>query len=97
MILFANRTVVMTGGTASLGKVLTRRLLSGEAGLPKKIIIFSRDEAKQHLMRIEYQQKQKVTDEVIYHTFDRLLEFRLGVVRDYHTELRTVPLRCLLP
>jgi len=85
MILFANRTVVITGGTGSLGKVLTRRLLSGEAGLPKKVIIFSRDEAKQHLMRIEYQQKQKVTDEVIYHNFERLLEFRLGDVRDYHS------------
>jgi UDP-glucose 4-epimerase len=85
MILFANRTVVITGGTGSLGKVLTRRLLSGEAGLPKKIIIFSRDEAKQHLMRIEYQQKQKATDEVIYRNFERLLEFRLGDVRDYHS------------
>lgn len=83
MILFKDRTVVITGGTGSLGKVLTRRLLSGDAGLPKKIIVFSRDEAKQHLMRIEYQQKQKATDEVIYRNFERLLEFRLGDVRDY--------------
>ncbi|MBP2682887.1 MAG: putative nucleoside-diphosphate sugar epimerase, partial [Deltaproteobacteria bacterium] len=85
MILFKDRTVVITGGTGSLGKVLTRRLLAGEAGLPKKIIVFSRDEAKQHLMRIEYQQKQKATDEVIYRNFERLLEFRLGDVRDYHS------------
>jgi len=85
MTLFADRTVVITGGTGSLGKVLTRRLLSGEAGVPKKIIIFSRDEAKQHIMRIEYQQMQKATDEVIYRNFERLLEFRLGDVRDYHS------------
>lgn len=84
MSLFANKTVVITGGTGSLGKILTRRLLSGEAGVPRKIIVFSRDEAKQHLMRIEYQQMEKVTDEVIYHNFERLLEFRLGDVRDYH-------------
>ena len=84
MSLFADKTVVITGGTGSLGKVLTRRLLSGEAGNPQKIIIFSRDEAKQHFMRVEYQQKRKVTDEVIYHNFEQLLEFRIGDVRNYH-------------
>jgi len=67
-----------------LGKVLTRRLLSGSNGTPRKIIIFSRDEAKQHYMRVEYEHNRKVTDEVIYHNFSRLLEFRIGDVRDYH-------------
>lgn len=85
MSLFDGKTVIITGGTGSLGKVLTRRLLSGEAGIPKKIIIFSRDEAKQHFMRVEYQQKVKATDEIIYHNFERLLEFRIGDVRDYHS------------
>ncbi len=85
MSLFDNKTVVITGGTGSLGKVLTRRLLSGEEGKPKKIIIFSRDEAKQHFMRVEYQHKKKVTDEVIYHNFEQLLEFRIGDVRNYHS------------
>ena len=85
MSIFANKTVVITGGTGSLGKVLTRRLLSGDEDLPKKIIIFSRDEAKQHFMRVEYQQKKKVTDEIIYHNFEQLLEFRIGDVRDYHS------------
>ena len=84
MNLFDNKTVVITGGTGSLGKILTRRLLSGSSGTPKKIIIFSRDEAKQHFMRVEYQQKKRVTDEVIYHNFEQLLEFRIGDVRDYH-------------
>jgi len=85
MSLFQNKTVVITGGTGSLGKVLTHRLLTGSAGTPKKIIIFSRDEAKQHFMRVEYQHKKKVTDEVIYHNFEQLLEFRIGDVRDYHS------------
>jgi FlaA1/EpsC-like NDP-sugar epimerase len=81
--LFENKRVVITGGTGSLGKVLTRRLLSGTNGLPRKVIIFSRDEAKQHFMRMEYKHKIKATDEVIYHNFDQLLEFRIGDVRDY--------------
>lgn len=85
MRIFENKTVVITGGTGSLGKVLTRRLLSGESGCPKKIIVFSRDEAKQHFMRVEYQQKKKVTDEVIYRNFEQLLEFRIGDVRNYHS------------
>ncbi|MDK9718446.1 MAG: polysaccharide biosynthesis protein [Trichlorobacter sp.] len=80
---FEGKTVVITGGTGSLGKVLTRRLLSGSEGTPKKVIIFSRDEAKQHFMRVEYQQKTKVTDEVIYNNFAQRLEFRIGDVRSY--------------
>ncbi|MFC1504991.1 polysaccharide biosynthesis protein [Thermodesulfobacteriota bacterium] len=84
MPIFQNKTIVITGGTGSLGKVLTRRLLSGKEGTPAKIIIFSRDEAKQHFMRVEYEHNRHVTDEVIYHNFSRLLEFRLGDVRDYH-------------
>jgi UDP-glucose 4-epimerase len=85
MLNFNGKCIVITGGTGSLGKILTRRILSGERGTPKKIIIFSRDEAKQHYMRIEYQQKKKVTDEVIYNNFHRLLEFRIGDIRDFHS------------
>ncbi len=43
-----DKRILVTGGTGSLGKVLTRRLLSGEMGRPRQIVIFSRDEAKQH-------------------------------------------------
>lgn len=84
MLPFENKVVVVTGGTGSLGKVLTHRLLTGVMGTPKKVIIFSRDEAKQHFMRLEYQKKNKVTDEVIYNNFSQLLEFRIGDVRNYH-------------
>ena len=66
---FESKRILVTGGTGSLGKVLVRRLLSGEEGLPKKIIVFSRDEAKQHFMRLDYQHNASATDEVIYNNF----------------------------
>jgi len=82
---FDRRRVLVTGGTGSLGKVLVRRLLSGEMGTPSKIIVFSRDEAKQHFMRVEYQNGPTSTDEIIYHNFERLLEFWIGDVRDFRS------------
>lgn len=84
-MIFENKRILITGGTGSLGKVLARRLLSGKDGLPKKIIVFSRDEAKQHFMRLEYQHKTAATDEVIYNNFRQRLEFRIGDVRDPHS------------
>ncbi|RPI38864.1 MAG: NAD-dependent epimerase/dehydratase family protein [Methanoregulaceae archaeon] len=83
--MFSNKTILVTGGTGSLGKVLIRRLLSGEMGTPRKIIVFSRDEAKQHEMRIAYLNSRAPTDEIIYNNFRRLLEFRIGDVRDFHS------------
>ena len=80
-----NKRILITGGTGSLGKVLVRRLLSGELGRPKQIIVFSRDEAKQHYMRMEYLQRAVTTDEVIYQNFRELLTFRIGDVRDFHS------------
>jgi FlaA1/EpsC-like NDP-sugar epimerase len=77
------KRVLITGGTGSLGKVLTRRILSGEAGHPAKVIVFSRDEAKQHFIRVEYENRVAATDEIIYRNFQRLLEFRIGDIRDY--------------
>lgn len=82
MGIFDKKTILITGGTGSLGQVLTRRILSGEEGLPKKVIIFSRDEAKQHYMRVEYETRKNPTDEIIYNNFKRILEFRIGNVRD---------------
>ncbi|MBU0580001.1 MAG: polysaccharide biosynthesis protein [Candidatus Margulisbacteria bacterium] len=85
MKLFENKTVVITGGTGSLGKILTKRILTGEKGKPNKIIIFSRDEAKQHYMRLEFMHKNNATDEVIYDNFKRNVEFVIGDIRDYHS------------
>jgi UDP-glucose 4-epimerase len=65
--------------------VLVRRLLSGEIGVPRQIVVFSRDEAKQHSMRLAFQRLRMSTDEVIYHNFERLLQFQIGDVRDLHS------------
>lgn len=80
--MLTGKTIVVTGGTGSLGKVLVRRLLSGELGEPKRIIVFSRDEAKQHDLRLAYQHRRAVTDEIIYSNFERMLQFQIGDVRD---------------
>jgi FlaA1/EpsC-like NDP-sugar epimerase len=80
-----NKRILITGGTGSLGQVLVRRLLTGELGQPRKIFVFSRDEAKQHDMRVEYMHLRSATDEIIYRNFEQLLEFRIGDVRDFHS------------
>ncbi len=82
--MLTGKNILITGGTGSLGKVLVRRLLTGEMGTPNKIIVFSRDEAKQHEMRVRYQNRpQNATDEIIYRNFQQLLQFEIGDVRDY--------------
>lgn len=45
-----NQVVLITGGTGSFGKKFTKILL--EEHQPKKVIIFSRDELKQHEMQV---------------------------------------------
>ena len=50
------RRILVTGGTGSLGQALVRRLLTGEMGRPARITVLSRDETKQHYMRLEYLQ-----------------------------------------
>jgi FlaA1/EpsC-like NDP-sugar epimerase len=84
MILDGKR-ILVTGGTGSLGKLLVRRLLSCELGKPSQIIVFSRDEAKQHHMRLDYLNRQYATDDIIYQNFRDLLTFRIGDVRDFHS------------
>src|SRR5688572_3576535 len=79
------KRVLVTGGTGSLGQVFIRRLIAGEFGKPAKVTVFSRDEAKQHFMRLEYQRVRAATDEIIYHDFDRILDFRIGDIRDYQS------------
>ena len=68
-----------------LGRCCCEGLLSGELGLPHKIVIFSRDEAKQHAMKVEYLQKSIQTDDIASHDLKELLEFRIGDVRDFHS------------
>jgi len=80
---FQGKRVLVTGGTGSLGQVLVKRLLRGQHGTPKKVIVLSRDEAKQHEMRLSYLNRTVSTDEVIYDNFEQALEFRIGDVRSY--------------
>ncbi|NUQ74706.1 MAG: polysaccharide biosynthesis protein [Polyangiaceae bacterium] len=81
--LLNGKSIVVTGGTGSLGKILVRRLLSGAMGTPRKIVVLSRDEAKQHDMRVSYLHAKASTDEIIYRNFMNVLEFRIGDVRSF--------------
>lgn len=47
---WSSQVVLVTGGTGSFGKAFVRRMLDREG--PRKIIVFSRDELKQHEMRV---------------------------------------------
>ncbi|MBX3299100.1 MAG: polysaccharide biosynthesis protein [Acidobacteria bacterium] len=76
------KRILVTGGTGSLGQTLVRRILSGEMGEPGLVTVFSRDEAKQHYMRLEFLNREKATDEVIYERAADRLRFRIGDVRD---------------
>jgi len=74
--MLSNKTVLLTGGTGSFGNAFIQRFLDTDV---KKIIIFSRDEDKQDLMRNEYKSSK--------------LKFILGNVRDYdivHDAMRQV-------
>ena len=82
-MIFDGKSILVTGGTGSMGRTFVRRVLSGEQGTPKKVIVFSRDEAKQHEMRMSYLHKLVATDEVIYRNFMSVLEFRIGDVRNF--------------
>ena len=77
------KRILVTGGTGSLGQTVVNRLLSGEMGRPARITVYSRDEAKQHYMRLDYMHRKAATDDVIYQNSQELLNFRIGDVRDY--------------
>ena len=74
--------VLIIGGTGSLGQRLFARLLSGESGKPATITVFSRDEAKQHYMRLAHLQKASATDDVIYRESAQRVRFAIGDVRN---------------
>ena len=82
-MIFQDKTILVTGGTGSMGKTFVHRVLKGVHGTPRKVIVLSRDEGKQHEMRISYLHRSAATDEVIYRNFLNVLEFRIGDVRNY--------------
>lgn len=53
----ANKSVLITGGTGSLGKALTKHILQQYPEV-KRLVIFSRDEQKQFQMAQEYLESQ---------------------------------------
>ena len=81
------KKILVTGGTGSLGQTLVERLLTGEMGKPARITVFSRDEAKQHYMRLDFMHKKNATDDAIYENSQDVLNFRIGDVRDYSSLL----------
>jgi UDP-N-acetylglucosamine 4,6-dehydratase/5-epimerase len=64
-----NLTVLITGGTGSFGKKFVKMVLAQYR--PKKLIVFSRDELKQHEMRTHYPD-----------TEDSPMRYFIGDVRD---------------
>ena len=66
-----------------MGQSLVRRILSGEKGKPARVTVFSRDEAKQHYMRLTFMHQKTATDEIIYENSRDSLNFRIGDVRDF--------------
>lgn len=68
------KTILITGGTGSFGQKFTRRILNEYE--PKKIIIYSRDEYKQYVMRAAFE--KEFGQEVV----KSKLRFFIGDVRD---------------
>ena len=64
---FKNKIFLITGGTGSFGSATIEKLLHKKV---KKIIIFSRDEKKQHDLRLKFKGNEKLT-------------FFIGDVRDF--------------
>ena len=89
-MILKNKTVLITGGTGSLGKELVRRIMTGKFGTPKKVIVFSRDEDKQYQMKLEWKNMKVATDDVFYHNFEELIDFRIGDVRDFESITRSI-------
>ncbi len=77
------KRILVTGGTGSLGQTLVKRIITGELGTPEQITVFSRDEAKQHYMRLDFLHRETATDDVIYQNSKDRLNFRIGDIRDY--------------
>ncbi len=75
------RHVLVTGGTGSLGRLLIDRIRTGEQGHPDRIVVFSRDEAKQHEMRLALQRREVATDDAVFAPSP--VDFRIGDVTDF--------------
>jgi len=89
-MILEDKRVLITGGTGSLGKALIRRILNNELGKPKQVIVFSRDETKQHYLRMEYLKLKSAPHNILYDNFKKLLSFRIGDIRNYHSVCKSL-------
>lgn len=54
--LLDGKSLLITGGTGSLGHAIIERIQEGKYGLPQEVVIFSRDELKQAEMATKYKE-----------------------------------------
>lgn len=66
---YTNKKIVVTGGTGSIGEKIVASLLPYK---PKQIVVFSKDDSKQYLMRQRYAGLENVL-------------YQLGDIRDRHS------------
>jgi len=64
------KTILVTGGTGSFGRKFLEMVFVKYA--PKKVIIYSRDEFKQSIMKAEYENKMDMSK----------IRFFIGDIRD---------------
>ncbi|NEW08512.1 polysaccharide biosynthesis protein [Paenibacillus sp. SYP-B3998] len=64
---FSNKSVLVTGGTGSIGQGIVEKVLSFK---PKRIVVFNKDDSKQYMMKLRYQHEP-------------IVSFYLGDIRDY--------------
>lgn len=74
MTALIDKTIMITGGTGSFGKAVLQRLLNEDK--VARIVVFSRDEKKQHDMRLAFNNPK--------------LQFEIGDVRDDRRILRAM-------
>ena len=72
--LFGDRTLLLIGGTGSLGNAFMELICSERFGNPQRVVVFSRDEAKQYYMRNKF---SELHPEMMNKT-----HFRIGDIRD---------------
>lgn len=75
--MYKNKSILVTGGTGSVGKVLCNFLMTTKI---KKLIVFSRDEYKQHHMEIDF--KKKYPEEI------NKIKFVIGDIKDLDSILK---------
>lgn len=84
---YSDKTILITGGTGSFGKKVATYLASKN---PKKIVIFSRDEKKQHDMQLEFPDFRFIIGDV--RDFDRMMYAMQGVNFVFHAAaMKQVP------